>query len=430
MKRTRPAHAYVVAVLFGLLSVAIQSAHADVDALDNVPSATLLFPYFEVDLGSGTGHTTVLSWHAVSATATLTHVTVWTDLGVPVLTFNVYLTGYDVAAIDLRDVLVSGNLPSTASAGQDPSDQISPKGAKSQDINFASCTGQLPYATPALTTSYLSDLRSALTGGPAVFLSGKCSGYNHHDQIARGYVTVDAVTNCTARSPADPGYFAGGSGDVADQGGFGYANITGEYFLFDVAHNLVHQDSAVGLEGVNPSLETRTSTSGNYTFYGRLVNWSASDNREPLPNTWAIDAQAAGMELIVWRDIKIAPTTFTCGPAVPPSMGLPLGQETAFSFDNQEQPLSIPAGTPFGLATQRVALGTSAFPLPTKPGWVYLGLGYQNTVVPGANATADVKADQAYVTVLQYPESHATSTGASAIALDSGQAAQHTHPAD
>ena len=156
--------------------------------------------------------------------------------------------------------------------------------------------------------------------------------------------------------------------------------------------------------------------------------WSSADFRQPLPNTWAVDAQAAGMELIVWRDIKIPPTPFTCGPAVPPSMGLPLGQERAFSFDNQEQTLAIPAGTPFGLATQRVALGTAGFPLPAKPGWVYLGLGYQNTAVPSANAPADVKADQAYVTVLQYPESHVTSTGTGAIALDSGQAAQHVHP--
>jgi hypothetical protein len=45
-----------------------------------------------------------------------------------------------------------------------------------------------------------------------------------------------------------------------------------------------------------------------------------------------------------------------------------------------------------------------------------------------ANAPADTAADQAYVTVLQYPDSHATSTGAGAIALDSGQAALHVHP--
>jgi hypothetical protein len=143
-----------------------------------------------------------------------------------------------------------------------------------------------------------------------------------------------------------------------------------------------------------------------------------------------VDAQASGMELIVWRDIKVPPASlkFACSQALPSSSGLPLDQQAAFSFDNQERPLPIPAGTPFGLATQRVVLGSAQFPLPPKPGWVYLGLSYNNLTVNAP--TADVQADQAYVTVLQYPESKVTSTGAGAIALDSGQAARHVHPAD
>src|SRR5689334_3742186 len=51
------------------------------------------------------------------------HITVWAaDLSFPVLDFNVYLTGYDVQSINLRDILINGVLsPRTASAGQDPS---------------------------------------------------------------------------------------------------------------------------------------------------------------------------------------------------------------------------------------------------------------------------------------------------------------------
>lgn len=41
------------------------------------------------------------------------HLTVWTNLSVPVLTFDVYLTGFDQQLISLRDVLVFGNLPRT-----------------------------------------------------------------------------------------------------------------------------------------------------------------------------------------------------------------------------------------------------------------------------------------------------------------------------
>src|SRR4029450_11324771 len=109
------------------------SAGAVICTIDDVPGATLLLPYFEVDLANTNGITTLFSINNASATAILAHVVVWSDLSVPVLDFNVYLTGYDVQSINLRDILVSGVLPHTASAGQDPGDTISPKGAFSQD---------------------------------------------------------------------------------------------------------------------------------------------------------------------------------------------------------------------------------------------------------------------------------------------------------
>src|SRR3954467_6543090 len=109
---------------------------------DEVPAATLLLPYFEVDLGNTGGNTTLFSVNNAAATAVLAHVVVWSDLSVPVLDFNLYLTGYDVQTISLRDLL-TGWMPQTASAGQDPNDTISPQGVFSQDINFASCNGLL-----------------------------------------------------------------------------------------------------------------------------------------------------------------------------------------------------------------------------------------------------------------------------------------------
>src|ERR1700712_3216344 len=112
-------------------------ARAVICTIDAVPAATLLLPYFEVDLKNPNGLTTLFSVNNASATAVLAHVTVWSDLSVPVLDFNIYLTGYDVQTINLRDILVNGVLPQTASAGQDPTDTISKKGPKSQDINFA-----------------------------------------------------------------------------------------------------------------------------------------------------------------------------------------------------------------------------------------------------------------------------------------------------
>ncbi|HYX23827.1 MAG TPA: hypothetical protein VFC23_06720, partial [Thermoanaerobaculia bacterium] len=127
--------------LLGLLALGGQAV-AVICTIDAVPAATLLLPYFEVDLNNPNGLTTLFSVNNASATAVLAHVVVYSDLSVPVLDFNIYLTGYDVQTINLRDILINGILPQTASAGQDPSDKISPKGPKSQDINFASCTGQ------------------------------------------------------------------------------------------------------------------------------------------------------------------------------------------------------------------------------------------------------------------------------------------------
>ncbi|MFN7961486.1 MAG: hypothetical protein U0002_09460 [Thermoanaerobaculia bacterium] len=126
-----------------LLLAGASVARAEIGTIDNVPAATLLLPYFEVDLDNADGVTTLFSINNASATAVLP-VTLWTDLSVPTLDFNVYLTGYDVQTFNLRDLFTTGSVPRTASVGQDPGDTISPKGIYSQDINFASCNNQLP----------------------------------------------------------------------------------------------------------------------------------------------------------------------------------------------------------------------------------------------------------------------------------------------
>src|SRR6202035_3933778 len=103
----------------GLLGLAIP-AGAVICTIDDVPAATLLLPYFEVDLANPNGVTTLFSVDNAAAAAVLAHVVIWSDLSVPVLDFNIYLTGYDVQQINLRDLIVNGLIPQTASAGQDP----------------------------------------------------------------------------------------------------------------------------------------------------------------------------------------------------------------------------------------------------------------------------------------------------------------------
>src|SRR4026209_1163523 len=137
----------VCLALFGFVGLGGR-ALAVIGTIDDVPAATLLLPYFEVDVDNPvTGVNTLFSINNASATAVLAHVTVWSDQSVPVLDFDVYLTGYDVQSISMRDILVNGNLPVTASDFTDPKDTISPQGPVSQDISFGSCTS-LPYTNP------------------------------------------------------------------------------------------------------------------------------------------------------------------------------------------------------------------------------------------------------------------------------------------
>ena len=216
-------------IVFGLLLAAVgasglraQSAPPVICAIDDAPAATLLLPYFEVDLNSADGINTLFSINNASATAVLAHVVLWSDLSVPTFDFNIYLTGYDVQTVSIRDIF-NGTVPRTASVGQDPGDAISPKGDFSQDINFASCAGQLP--PPAVPASFVTHLRASHTGTFSAILNG-CAGRAFGDNIARGYITVDTVNNCTLRFPGDAGYFlSGGTGDATNQN-----VLWGDYF--------------------------------------------------------------------------------------------------------------------------------------------------------------------------------------------------------
>src|SRR5712691_1669776 len=66
--------------------------------IGTAPAATLLLPYFEVDLSSkpDLARTTVFSVTNVSPIPQIARVTVWTDWAYPVIGFSLFLTGYGV----------------------------------------------------------------------------------------------------------------------------------------------------------------------------------------------------------------------------------------------------------------------------------------------------------------------------------------------
>jgi hypothetical protein len=439
--------------------------HAAIGTLDQVPGATLLLPYFEVDLDNPNGVTTLLSINNASATAVLVHVVIWSDLSVPTLAFNAYLTGYDVQTINLRDIFVNGVLPRTASAAQDVGENepnpgpspnaISNQGPFSQDFTFASCFGQLPYPTFAEilavhggdpTFDYRLHLQQAHTGQSSLILANRCAGRNLGDRIARGYITVDTVNNCTLRFPGDPGYFInGGAGDATNQN-----MLWGDYFYVNPGQNFAQGNPLVQIEaapGINLQdtygPDPETTVPGEYTFYGRYVAWTAADNREPLATNFATrflngGVFSGGTDLIVWRDSKVNQGSFTC-PAVPGVRPpwFPLGQEGLVIFDEQENPHIVPPSPiapqppvqgliPFAAEAQRVHVGGPDLPVPFTFGWLYLNLNQSNAVA-GANPPEDPIAAQAFVEMVHSAEGR-FSVGYDAILLDSAANALHFSP--
>ncbi len=386
-------------------------SRAEIGVLDNVPAATLLLPYFEVDLSNPNGVTTIFSVNAADFIAYMAHVTLWSDLGVPTQTFNIYLTGYDTQTVNLRDVF-NGNFPVTASAGQDPTNTISPKGPISQDINYASCSGQFPYASPSLTPLQLSDLRSSHTGGPSIQTGGRCVGRRLGDNIARGYVTIDTVNNCTLRFPSDPGYFvSGGAGDATNQN-----SLWGDYFFINPSQNFAQGEALVALEA-----SAADFVPGDYTFYGRHVGGFAVDNREPLATNWAAPyAQHGGSgtstDLLVWRDPTVPSPSFGFNCALPGPSFFPLGHTDVVAFDNEENPTDIPFGglsdpVPFPGVAGRITINGPDLPVSPRSGWMYLNL---NWSVPGSPFNP---VSQSYVTVIRSSQGR-FSGGHAGIPLD------------
>lgn len=365
---------FVCLLTVSALLAAAAPAFAGVCEIEDSPAATLLLPYFEVDLDHADGLTTLVSINNAAAAAVLTNVVLWTDLGVPTANFQVYLTGYDVQTINLRD-LFNGAFPRTATNGQDPQDRLSPQGGFSQDIDFASCTGVLP--SPAPPASFLEHLRAAHSGRFSPLANG-CAGQDLGDGRVRGYVTVDTVNGCTIKVPGDPGYFApGGTGLATDQN-----VLWGDFLYVDPANNYAQGENLVRVEAFPGTFKP-----GDLTFYGRYVNGSAADDREPLATTWVSryvngGAFSGGTDLVVWRDSGQVVRPFPCGtqPA-----GFPLRLARELTFDEQENPETIhgsfpgppprlPADDVFPGETNRIHFGGAKFPAPFNFGWLYLDL--------------------------------------------------------
>jgi hypothetical protein len=303
-----------------LITISLSAGVRDNDDTCDVivaPAATLLLPYFEVDLTPG-GQTTLFTITNVSRYSQIAHVTLWTDFAVPVLDFNIFLTGYDVQSINLLDVLTTGTIappkgtgPSTAKSplgtqGSTPSLTLPANGGPGYtNPNFKSAINcnDLPGVIPQ---SVIAAVRTELTAGT----TPGCGSVGYVHQHAIGYVTIDLVGSCSSSTPADPLYY---TTDLL------FDNVLiGDYQ--QVGPHPAGSTAASFDAGANPMVHLRAVPEGGaagsnvptelpYTFYDRYtppIN-RAADRRQPLPATFAArfiqgGPSAFATNFTIWRE--------------------------------------------------------------------------------------------------------------------------------
>jgi hypothetical protein len=357
-----------------LLALAAPAVAGDLTGncrLGNQPAATLLVPYFEVNLGDPQGRTTLLSINNSAARPVLARVVLWTDWGIPSLAFDVYLTGYDVQTLNVRDIF-NGTLPAT---GPD----LSPTGPLSQPgPGFPGCTGGASVAAShaGVGAGVQGYLRAAHTGRALPNSQpAQCIASRHPWSTVTGYVTVDAVNRCSptsmassANTPADPQYFVkGGNGLASD------LNV----LWGDVIYLDSRQNQAASQPAISVLADPDFFQGGDYTFYGRFSEFDGRDDRMPLSSLyyvrfWNGGPFSGGTDLLVWRDSR-GPNASSVPCGTNPSWTAP-GEEQLVIFDEQENAGALNKPNAFPLATQRVTVGGATIPAAPKFGWLMLDL--------------------------------------------------------
>jgi len=347
-----------------------------------LPAATLLLPYFEVDVDSaaGLGETTIFTITNTTDQPQAARVALWTDRGYPVINFNVYLTGYDVQSINLFDIIRRGQIAPDAGTGSDVShvgrlsgtppdtDNDNPR------LNEASCR-DLPVQLPQV---YITRMREALTNGtvPAIGSTPACQNAGGDHENAVGYVTIDVVNKCSALMPNEASYW---TSDL------GYDNVLiGDYIQINGANDYAQINPLVHIRAVpeGGTYTTTTPTNLRRTFYSsfQAAGATTADRRQPLPSTFAarwIDGGATGFEtfLKVWREGKTG-TGSTCEAYGANAL---LTSTEIVRFDEEENPETFsPAQHPIIPTAALLDISDDdVFPPATGgdvAGWVYVNL--------------------------------------------------------
>ena len=345
------------------------------------PAATLLLPYFDVNTVNPQEGTTFFTITNVTPLPQIARVTLWTDVAFPVVTFNIFLTGYDVQSINLADVVMLGRIAEPGTSSNSGVGARSAGNDANPLIDTTAC-GKLPDRLPP---EVLADVRSALTLGRTTACGNAPVGFPHEDRHAIGYATIDVVRNCGSAMPVDPGYF---ESEIL------YDNVLiGDYQQVDGLNNFAQGNTLVHIRAIpEGGLSGSAQTNFRRTFYSRLQNGGTADRRQPLPSTFAARWIDGGVgELItslkIWRE---SVTSATAGCAVGDNAGMSFPDFVR--FDEEENPTALRYDCPFECyeprwpvaVVDRLDAGGAWWDvLPPNPtdalaGWLYLNLHNRN----------------------------------------------------
>ena len=368
--------------------------------IGTAPAATLLLPYFEVDFKSqqAVARTTLFTITNVSPYPQIAHVVVWTDWSFPALDFNIFLTGYDVQAINMYDIFARGVIAPPSGTSSNTTDPTNPTLGSTPFLNttnpninsLANCTA-LPGPIPP---GLLADLQAIFTTGVGTGAGIGCTlrvGGTHANAV--GYVTVDVNANCNTSLPNVNTYFT--------------TNILFDNVLIGDYQDINPNPATGNFAGGNPMVSIRAVPEGGpvgsapgtnlpFTFYDRYTVGLADrriDRRQPLPALFAARYISGGTGAFntnykIWREgVSIGTCTTSSGTTLGAIANSSLPFTEFVKFDEHENAqitgggiIISPAPPGSGLPeTSSNPVSGSVFPpIPTAAGdvagWTYLNL--------------------------------------------------------
>lgn len=318
----------------GLVLGGASAVYANVCAMDQVPAASLLFPFVVYDYNAGAnGQTTIFSVTNVSSEAMIVHFTLWTDYSAHILDWNVVLSGYDTQQQNIRDILMSGMLPVTGTTSSDVPASVLNGGCAFEQGPMAVQPSQLPqpdgtaglaarcnatdysnypgfYATP-LSAPLLNNIKAWLVASQVVpraeisCTNGNLYDFTNYWFTSRTsadptwmYITADVVYTCNSMFPeGDANYWVDSFGANPTEGGpqAMYDNVLiGDTLYTNPMTNFSEAVPAVHLEAdVDLASTLNYFDNDPQTFYHQYVESSCinpfagcADYREPLANAY------------------------------------------------------------------------------------------------------------------------------------------------